>query len=191
MIFNERIDTVDLIVNVLKEHEKSLDTLVSQLGVIVSQLAISDSPNSNNNYRIILRRWFEFRNQCFEPEIVTFRLIGDKFYISSIKDGILYTYSETIPDVNNDIEKDEIMDIENDDFISNKCPSELFIRTFQYSLQMNTNKIRNFQPKRNISPKLIYNVDQDKVKAWLSDQLKIDKKMIIYGELNNEQKINL
>jgi hypothetical protein len=186
MIFNERIDTVDLIVNVLKEHEKSLDNLVSKLGVVVNQHAISDSQNLHNNYRIALQRWFEFRNQCLKPEIVTFRLSGDKFYISSIKNGILYTYSETIPEVNNDNNKDdETMDIENDDFISDKFPSDIFIKTYQYSLQINTNNIKNGLSKRKISSKLIFDVDHDKAKAWLSVQLKIDKKMVIYGELIN------
>ena len=44
MSFTEKIDTLDLIINVLTEHEKKLDTLVARLEKIPATQGI-DLPN--------------------------------------------------------------------------------------------------------------------------------------------------
>ena len=43
MSFDEKVDVIDLIINVLKEHEKTLDELISRLEEALSRGAASSS----------------------------------------------------------------------------------------------------------------------------------------------------
>jgi hypothetical protein len=182
--FDERVDVVDLILKVLKDHEKSLDTLVSQLGETLSQpqAAGTIQVQGYNKYKVVLRRWFEFRDRCLKSDLIAFDMVGDKFHVSSVKNGSFYTYSETIPEVTIKMEKDgDKVLIEGGEFMSHEDPSYVFNGKLQCGLGVNTRKAKVDLPNGDTVHKIMYDVDPEEARVWLSDELKTEKKSIVYG----------
>ena len=52
---SDRIDAVDLILNVLREHEKKLDELVSRAGILVNEFEALIEERGHERAREILR----------------------------------------------------------------------------------------------------------------------------------------
>ncbi len=182
--FDERVDVVDLILKVLKDHEKSLDTLVSQLGETLNQpqAAGTIQVQGYNKYKVVLRRWFEFRDRCLKSDLIAFDMVGDKFHVSAVKNGSFYTYSETIPEVTIKMEKDgDKVLIEGGEFMSHEDPSYVFNGKLQCGLGVNMKKTKIDMPNGDTVHKIIYEVDTEEARVWLSDELKTEKKSIVYG----------
>jgi len=184
MSFDERVDAVDLILKVLKEHEKSLDTLVGQLGESLSQPASPGTVQIQgyNRYKLVLKRWFEFRDRCLKCEIVAFDILGDRFNVSAIKNGSFYSYAETVPEVTIKMEKDgDKVFIEGSEFMSHEDSSSVFNGKLQCGLPVNTRKTKVDMPNGDTVHKILYDIDPEEARVWLSDELKTEKKSIIYG----------
>jgi hypothetical protein len=184
MSFDERVDVVDLILKVLKEHEKSLDTLVSQLGETLSQPVASGTVQIQgyNRYKVVLRRWFEFRERCLKSDLIAFDIVGDKFHVSSLKNGSFYAYSETVPEVTIKMEKDgDKVLIQGGEFMAHEDPSYVFNGKLQCGLAVNTRKTKVDLPNGDTVHKIIYAVDPEEARIWLSEELKTEKKSIVYG----------
>lgn len=186
MSFDERVDAVDLILKVLKDHEKSLDTLVSQMGETLtqSQAPAAGQVQGHNRYKVVLHRWSEFREMCIKSELVAFDIIGNKFNVTVIKNSGSCAYSETIPEVTIKLEKEgDKVQIEGDEFMGHKDVSYIFNGKLQCGLAVSTRKGKVTLPNGDVVHKIMYEVDPDEATKWLSDELKTDKKSIIYGSI--------
>jgi hypothetical protein len=182
--FDERVDAVDLILKVLKEHEKSLDTLVGQLGETLKEPTAPSTVQIQgyNRYKLVLKRWFEFRDRCLKCEIIAFDIVGDKFCVSAIKNGSFYSYSETVPEVTIKMEKDgDKVLIEGGEFMTHEDPSYVFNGKLQCGLAVNTRKTKVDLPNGDTVHKILYDIDPEEARMWLSDELKTEKKAIVYG----------
>jgi hypothetical protein len=189
MNFDERVDVIDMILGVLKEHEKNLDTLVSQLG------AISTAPQSlpmtqnivqtSNKIRINVRNWADFREKCNKPDIVAFDLVDDSFTVTALKPGMLFSYSETIPEVTIMLEKDsDNVTIEDDNFKIHEDPHFIINGKLQCGLPVQTGKSKSTTQKGDTIHKIIYDVDPDEARQWLQHELKVEKELVINGSVN-------
>lgn len=186
MSFDERVDAVDLILKVLQDHEKSLDTLVSQMGETLTQSQATGAGQAKglNRYKVVLRRWLDFRARCMNSELVTFDMIGDMFHVTVVKNGSFYAYSETIPEVTIKMEKegDKVL-IEGDELMSHKDVSYIFNGKLQCGLAVNTKKGKVNLPNGDVVHKIMYEVDPEEASKWLSDELKTDTKSIVFGSI--------
>ena len=189
MNFDERVDVIDMILGVLKEHEKNLDALVSQLG------AISTTPQflpttqnlvqTSNKIKINVRNWADFREKCSKPDIVAFDLVGDSFTVAVLKPGILFSYSETIPEVTIMMEKySDNVTIEDDNFNTHEDPHFIVNGKLQCGLPVQTGKSKSTTPKGDTIHKIIYDVDSDEARYWLQQELKVEKELVINGSVN-------
>ena len=186
MSFDERVDVVDLILKVLKDHEKSLDTLVSQMGETLtqSQAAAAGQVQGHNRYKVVLHRWSEFRERCIKSELIAFDIVRDKFHVTVVKNGGFYAYLETIPEVTIKLEKegDKVL-IEGDELMGHKDVSYIFNGKLQCGLAVSTRKGKVTLPNGDVVHKIMYEVDPDEATKWLADELKTDKKSIIFGSI--------
>lgn len=184
MSFDERVDVVDLILKVLKEHEKNLDTLVSQLGETLSQPLGGGTVQVQgyNRYKVAFNRWFEFRDRCLKSDLVAFDVVGDKFRVSAVKNGSFYSYTETVPEVTIKMEKegDKVL-IEGGEFMAHEDPSHVFNGKLQCGLGVKTRKTKVDLPNGDTVHKILYDIETEEARLWLSDELKTEKKSIIFG----------
>ncbi len=186
MSFDERVDVVDLILKVLKEHEKNLDTLVSQLGDTLSQPIGNGSVQIHNysKYKAVLHKWFEFRDRCLKSDLVAFDIVGDRFQVSAVKNGSFFCYSETIPEMTIKMEKDgDKVLIEGGEFMTHDESSYAFNGKLQCGLGVNTRKTKVDLPNGDTVHKILYDIDPEEARLWLADELMTEKKSIVFGDI--------
>jgi len=107
---DERADAIDFIINVLKEHEKSLDALVAKLENIINadRMTLSSQGEAKGRrlrVKVTINKWPEFCEKSMEPQILTFNISDDKLEVSALKDDVIYVYSEKIPKLFMDVVK--------------------------------------------------------------------------------------
>ena len=113
--FDDKIDVMDLIINVLKDHESKLDELVSRLENLPlpqgertddSEAENEDEPHSpavgpprqgGPVVTAVLKRWTDFRSKCASSRLVAFDTEESIFEVSALAGGVVYVYREEIP----------------------------------------------------------------------------------------------
>ena len=189
MSSNEKIDVIDLIINVLREHEKTLDTLISKLETTIDSAPKRDGESikqvpPHSKYSIIVDNWSEFKERSLKADLAVFSMKGNKLTISVIKENFVYTYVESVSEITMTIEKInekilvkglELSKIENHPLVFNgrlKCGLTLTDRKSEFKL-----------PDGNIIQKINYDIDTGETKNWLAKQLEIKRENIIVGEI--------
>jgi hypothetical protein len=189
MSSNEKIDVIDLIINVLREHEKTLDTLISKLETTIDSAPKKGDENVkqvpyHNKYSIIVNNWSEFKERSSRADLAVFNMKDNKVIISVIKENFVYSYVESVSEVTMTIEKInekilvkglELSKIEDHPLVFNgrlKCGLILTHRKSEFNL-----------PDGNIIQKINYEVDSGETKNWLVKQLEIKRENIILGEI--------
>jgi hypothetical protein len=189
MSSNEKIDVIDLIINVLREHEKTLDTLISKLETTLESAPKKDNENVkqvlyNNKYSIIVNTWSEFKERSSKADLAVFSMKDNKVKISVIKENFVYSYVESVSEITMTIEKInekilvkglELSKIEDHPLVFNgrlKCGLTLTDRKSEFKL-----------PDGNIIQKINYEADNGETKNWLATQPEIKRENIIIGEI--------
>jgi hypothetical protein len=189
MSSNEKIDVIDLIINVLREHEKTLDTLISKLETTIDSAPKRDGESvrqvpPHNKYSIIVDNWPEFKERSSKADLAIFSMKDNKLTISVIKENFVYSYEESVSEITMTIEKInekilvkglELSKIENHPLVFNgrlKCGLTLTDRKSEFKL-----------PDGNIIQKINYELDNGETKNWLAKQLEIKRENIIVGEI--------
>ena len=189
MSSNEKIDVIDLIINVLREHEKTLDTLISKLETTIDSAPKKGDESVkqvlyNNKYRLIVNTWSEFKERSSKADLAVFNMKDNKLTISVIKENFVYSYVESVSEITMTIEKInekilvkglELSKIEDHPLVFNgrlKCGLTLTDRKSEFNL-----------PDGNIIQKINYDVDNGETKNWLAKQLEIKRENIIVGEI--------
>ena len=102
----EKIDALDLIINVLKEHEKRLDKLAEELKETLDKLQISkdiSEPTKREEIhpqiRIVCDDWLDFKEKSKNSNLVVFNVDDKYIRFNSISNSSIYHYSEPIVDV--------------------------------------------------------------------------------------------
>lgn len=123
---SEKMNALDFVINVLREHEKNLDILISKLEEIVSELPvaireiseISEKPKEEEKapapapaamvceskgeriskapVKIICDDWSDFKEACRKAEIIAFHQ-NETLSIKALQGNIIYEYREMIP----------------------------------------------------------------------------------------------
>lgn len=187
--FDEKIDVIDLIINVLKDHENKLDELVSRLeeAQVTSPLPISPQI-SPKQVRVaisaVLRNWVEFAEKCSGAHLVAFDMTDGFFETSAVAGGVVYIYREEIPRMDIQYSKEpkrvhiESLDISNVSLISVALSGKL-----NCGLKFEKKGIDVELPGGNIMHNIIYDIDPIIAKSWLAYQLGIDDSLVVQGKL--------
>lgn len=188
---NEKIDVIDFIINILKEHEKSLDTQIAKMEEILNNKNVvtkSEKQSSSNKEKVIqidIKNWNEFIDKSNKPELASFETINEELIINALKRNILFNYKEPISEVTMTIEKNmdkinikgvEVKKIDDHPLISNgRLNCGLMLKPIKTEYQTTDNKIIQ---------KLTYYMDIEDTRKWLSQKLNIDKDSVINGKIS-------
>ena len=189
MGFDDKVDVIDLIINVLREHEKTLDALIAQLERVLAGAAPLPAAEGPTEARrptvsVLLRGWGEFRERCAGASLTAFDVEDKQFKVSAVKDGVLYSYQERMPDMDIRLrEKEEKTTIEGIDLLSAGLVPTVLRGKLECGLEVSVRGAEVKMPNGVIVYKVIYDIDPDGAKGWLADQLRVEKKDILQGKI--------
>lgn len=188
MGFDEKVDVIDLIINVLKDHEKTLDELISRIeGALTGPTTDPTGPVSTDvakpTISVVLRRWNEFRDRCLGANIVVFDVEEKKFTVSAVKFGVLYSYQEGMPDMEIRFkEKEEKATIEGIDLRRTELVPTVLRGVLNCGLNISIKGTEVKLPDGVAVYKVIYDIDAEGAKIWLSEQLNVERGDIFQGK---------
>ncbi len=189
MSFDEKVDVIDLIINVLKEHEKTLDELISRLDEILSRGFTTPSMEAKPPERPVVtvdvRNWMDFRDRCRDARLAAFEVVDGRFRVSALKDNILYIYEEEMPEMSIRFrEEGERTVIDGIDLRDREQFSTAMRGRLKCGLDISINGVTVNLPEGISLYKLRYTVDPIKARRWLSEELNIDEDEIVEGEIH-------
>jgi hypothetical protein len=187
--FDEKIDVIDLIINVLKEHEKTLDELVSRLEEAqsiqtpIESLKTASAPQAIA-VRVVLKNWSEFRRRGEGSDLIAFNMDGGHFKVNAFAGGVLYVYEEEIPGLEihyKMVNEKALIDSIN---IGKAALVPTALRgKLDCGIEFSKREIELKQPNGASVHKIIYDIDPRTARSWVAYQLEIDEEKILQGEL--------
>jgi len=193
--FDEKIDVIDLIINVLKDHEKKLDALVSRL----ENTASLETPGHDPSFRapemevmpggkpvasVVLKRWTEFHSKARSSELVAFDSEEGRFTVSALARTVIYTYVESIPSMEIEYSGDEGKSrIDGINISRAELIPAAFKGRLDCGLELKMNKYDVSRPDGGIVHKINYFIDPEIAKQWLAYQLGVGDDRVFEGEL--------
>lgn len=187
--YDEKIDVIDLIINVLKDHEKKMDELVSRLEeaqVTPAEVKVPREPPKQVGAVITaaLKRWDEFTGRCSGAQLVAFDIAYGFFEASAVAGGVIYVYREEIPRLDIQYTKgDEGVHIESIDISKAGLMPAALRGNLDCGLEFEKKEVEVGLPGGSVVHKIIYDIDPGTAKSWLAYQLGVDDSAVIQGNL--------
>jgi len=194
--FDEKIDVIDLIINVLKDHEKKLDELVSRLentdSVEIHRAEPSISvpgtkivPGGRPVASVVIKRWTEFRSQASASEIVAYDSDEGRFTVSALAGRVIYNYIENIPSMEIEYSGDEgRARIDGINIRGAELIPAAFKGRLDCGLDLKSSTFDVPKPDGGVIHVINYYVDPEIAKQWLAYQLEVDDDLVVHGKLN-------
>ncbi len=103
---SEKMNALDFVISVLREHESTLDTLIEKLEDALKALSpeLREAPSepqpktkvvAKARINILCEDWNEFAETCSGAERVSFQ-IGEQLRVKALLNNVLYRYEEPI-----------------------------------------------------------------------------------------------
>lgn len=180
----DKLDTIDLIITALKEHEKLLDSVYNKLETLVDKISVKEPEKISESLLIVsCDKWSDFKFKCKSVDVITFEMDGDTFYVYAKLNGEVLRYSEKISrnsfKIIDDgkqfiVDKIYFNDLETPPFFNGtlRCGLKLFFKTSKILLT-ETEFLLNIE----------YEIDSSIVKEFLSKELSVHKNNIVEGKI--------
>ena len=171
----DKVEVMDFLINVLKDHEKSLDALISRAEnvLVENEEKLGKDGNSlESPIKIVLKDWSEFKRRLENVELVCFDLL-DKVFVVSVKTRQkVYEYREQTPELS--LEATSPEELQED---SSQRKDRLKI-----GLELVCRKDAAGNTGEN-EPKISCDIDPQYTRKWLSDELGVHQDFIVCGDI--------
>ena len=184
---DDRVDMLDLLINLLKEHEKKMDELAYRLETTLDERRTQTEAPRRTPDRIsgVIARvssWREFKRQCTGALSAAVEIDERIFKATALARNILFAYEEEIP-VLEVTQRDggrETTYAVTDASLTLKS----LMGTLDCGLELDRRVIDSALPDGGRVQRVIYYVDPGAAKSWLADQLALEESSIILGALS-------
>ena len=190
--FDEKIDVIDLIISVLREHEGKLDELVSRLEEAQSLPVEVRAPHEPREppeqvgaaITAILKRWADFTGRCSGAKLVAVDVADGFFETSAVAGGVVYVYREEIPSLDIQYTKGEgRVHIESIDISAAGLMPAALRGKLDCGLEFDKRDVEVELPGGSVVHKILYEIDPGTAKGWLAYQLGVDDSDVVQGKL--------
>ncbi len=198
--FEDKIDVMDLIINVLKDHETKLDELVSRLESLPSPLAgrpdesePEDEPprpvagpprQAGPVVTAVLKRWADFRSKCASSRLVAFDTEESVFEVSALAGRAIYVYREEIPSMGITYREDaEGARVEGIDISKPGLMPAALREKLDCGLDFTRRDLETKVDDGKTLHKIIFEIDPMVARSWIAYQLGIDDSDVVQGRL--------
>ena len=187
---DDRVDMLDLLINLLKEHEKKMDELAYRLETSLDERRTQTEAPRRTPDRIsgVIARvssWREFKRQCTGALSAAVEIDERIFKATALTRNILFAYEEEIPVlevIHRDVagERRETTYAVTDASLTLKS----LMGTLDCGLELDRMVIDSSLPDGGRVQRVVYYVDPGAAKSWLADQLALEESSIILGALS-------
>ena len=179
----DKVEVMDFLINVLKDHEKNLDTLISRAEILLEENQTTQQPTKNPPVlKICLKDWDTFRERALDSELICFDLIDSTFYCLAITENKIYKYSEETPETTLEVNEGNNNFLLSGLKISSKYEQfSLLNGKLIIGMELKANKINSSDGVHKIQ----YELDPQYTKNWLSRELCIHRDFIVQGNIDN------
>ncbi|MFB0543856.1 MAG: hypothetical protein ACETVR_03645 [Candidatus Bathyarchaeia archaeon] len=184
----DKIDVIDFIIRTLTEHEKAMDELVARLEEILEHLPTQPPPPRDVERPLAIcvetQDWGEFKSRCGGAPVVAFEIDEKTLSIYAVKEGVVYAYSEELPEMRIRMRRAEDYYIVEEFSVDSLEGIPLaFRKRLNCGLEGSVRGSRVRLPEGGHLIKVAYDVDVEEAKTWLSKELKVNKRSIIQGKI--------
>lgn len=184
---DDRVDMLDLLINLLKEHEKKMDELAYRLETTLDERTPPTEPPRRTPEEISgvvarVSNWCEFKRQCTGTHSVAVEIDERTFKVTALTRNILFAYEEGIPvlEVIQRNEGRETIYAVTDVSLTLKS----LMGNLDCGLELNRRVIDSALPDGGAVQRVVYYVDPGTARSWLADQLELEESSIILGTLS-------
>ena len=192
--FQEKVDALDLVINILKEHEKTLSNLADRLEGFVKDISELDRRKSLTPFLVsktakpmtLVRceEWTDFNARSRDAQLVAFEVRERVFTVNSVSDEAVCEYSEFLPQINFRVKEEDGRYIVDEISVGNlndllllftgrlRCGLAVFVKSSRFDL---SDKERVVQLSRQVDPA--------EAKRWLSRELNVAEENIVLGKI--------
>jgi len=196
--FDEKIDVIDLIINVLKDHEVKLDELVSRLeGAQITQpreaqpddtpetTAVTPRPSGPPGPVVtaVLKKWAEFRERSTSTTLASFDVEGGVFEASALARGVIHVYREEIPRMTIVYREGEGAEIEGIDISKPGLIPAALKERLDCGLEFSRRDLETKMGDGRVHHEIVFEIDPGTAKSWIAYQLGIDDSDVIQGNI--------
>ena len=186
---DDRVDMLDLLINLLKEHEQKMDKLAYRLESLLeeSRAPIESPRRPLEGIGVVVARvssWGEYKRQCTGALSVAVEIDERVFKVTALSRNILFVYEEEIP-ILEVTQGDEEGSMKTTYTVTDASLTLKALRgSLNCGLKLNRRVIDSSLPYGEVSQSVIYYVDLGAAKSWLADQLAVEEASIILGSLS-------
>ena len=196
--FDEKIDVIDLIINVLKDHEMKLDELVSRLEGVYSappdEAQTEDAPETTAVPRkpsgspgpivtAVLKKWAEFRERSTSATLASFDIVGGVFEATALARGVIHVYREEIPRMTIVYREGEGAEIEGIDISKPGLIPAALKERLDCGLEFSRRDLETKMGDGRVHHEIVFDIDPGTAKSWIDYQLGIDDSDVIQGSI--------
>jgi len=196
--FDEKIDVIDLIINVLKDHEVKLDELVSRLeGAQITQPGEAQPDDSSETpaapprpsgppgpvVTAVLKKWAEFRERSASATLASFDVEGAIFEASALARGVIHVYREEIPRMSIVYREGEGAEIEGIDISKPGLIPAALKERLDCGLEFSRRDLETKMGDGRVRHEIFFEIDPGTAKNWIAYQLGIDDSDVIQGSI--------
>ena len=184
---DDRVDMLDLLINLLKEHEKKMDELTYRLETLIDERKPPVELPRRAPERIIgvvarVSSWREFKRQCTGALSVAVEIDERIFKATALSRNIIFAYEEEIPVLEvtyGDEGKETTFAVTNA-----SLTLKSLMGTLDCGLELDRRIIDSALPDGREAQRVVYYVDPGAARSWLADQLALEESSIILGALS-------
>lgn len=179
----DKVEVMDFLINVLKDHEKSLDSLISRAENVLAEKEEKLGANGDSYdspIKVVLKDWSEFKRRLDNVELVCFDLVDQVFIVSAKTRQKVYEYRERTPELTMEMKNDNNVLITSSDKMHDDL--SLLNNRLTIGLELSYKKEVAGKPGENVH-KIIYDIDPQHTRKWLSDELGVHQDYIVCGDI--------
>jgi hypothetical protein len=183
MSHSDKVEVMDLLINVIKDHEKNLDSLLSRAETLMEDDNLPQNLLQNPpNLRLLLKNWDEFCKRAVEAELVCFDIFDKKFFCNAITDTKIYVYCEDTPKTVVETKNNDNDLINSSVKVGKQVDNKISFhqRSLSIGLELKTSIFESGELK-----KVEYELDHQYTKNWLSKKLGIHRDFIVRGYIDS------
>jgi len=187
---DDKVDIIDLLISLLRDHEKKLDEISFRLEKLAEggqPLTYPVEPDiksgiSGISVTVSVSKWSDYRERCRGSQLIAFKITETSIHVASLIGSIVYVYEEQIPSITLKRKEDgstrmNILDLANTQTaLSGKLDCGLALETASFESTVDGEKVSIIK----------YTVSSETAKNWLASQLEVDISQIIEGELSQK-----
>jgi hypothetical protein len=171
----DKVEVMDFLINVLKDHEKSLDSLITRAENVLAEneekLGVNGASH-DSPIKIVLKDWSEFKRRLESVELICFDLVDQVFIVSAKTRQKVFEYRERVPE--------PVLEVTSPEKAYGDSPQRK--DRLKIGLELVCKKEAAAKTDENVH-RIACDIDPQYTRKWLSGELGVHQDFIVCGDI--------